>query len=182
MDMICPVCHKVMVEQDFGGVKVHVCINGCHGLWFDWLQLQKLDHKNQGFGDALQAALKYPRANDENRPRLQCPKCKMLMYRHEFDLDKEVNVDECYGCGAFFLDSGEFQEIRDHSMSPEEEKAYLNKFVEDMPETKELERQELKDEQRADAIAHYTRFLRLSYYATGGRDWLDQPYQNKPKA
>jgi len=65
-------------------------------------------------------------------------------------------------------------------MSPEEEKAYLNKFVEDMPETKELEHQEQKDEQRADAIAHYTRFLRLSYYATGGHDWLDQPYPSKP--
>jgi len=180
MDMNCPVCSKEMVEKDFGGVKVHVCMNGCHGLWFDWLQLQKLDHKNQGFGDALQAALNYPRANDENRARLVCPKCKIPMYRHEFDLDKEVNVDECYGCGAFFLDSGEFKEIRDHSMSPEEEKAYLNKFVEDMPETKALEQQEQKDVQRADAIAHYTRFLRLSYYATGGKDWLDQPYPKKP--
>jgi Zn-finger nucleic acid-binding protein len=167
MDLTCPVCKKTMVEQDFGGVKVHVCINGCKGLWFDWLQLQKLDHKNQGFGDALQAALKYPRVNDDNRGRLTCPKCKLLMYRHEFDLDKEVNVDECYGCGGFFLDSGELSEIRDHSMSPQEEQAYLNKFVEDMPETKALEAQVKKDELRADAIAHYTRFLRHGYYMAG---------------
>lgn len=178
--MTCPVCSKTMVEQDFGGVKVHVCATGCKGLWFDWLQLQKLDHKNQGFGDALKAALNSPRVNDDTRPRLKCPKCGIPLYRHEFDLDKEVNVDECYSCGAFFLDSGELKQIRDHSMSPAEEQAYLDKFVEDMPETKALEAQAAKDEQRADAIAKYTRFLRLSYYATGGRDWLDQPYPKKP--
>ena len=156
-----------MVEQDFGGVKVHVCINGCKGIWFDWMQLKKLEHTNQGFGDALQAALKFPRVNDANRERITCPRCHLLMYRHEFPLDLEINVDECYGCGGFFLDSGEFKEIRDHSMSPEQEKAYMEKLVEDMPETKALEAQEQKDELRADAIARWTRFLRLSYYMTG---------------
>ena len=89
-------------------------------------------------------------------------------------------MDECYGCGGIFLDSGELQELRDHSMSPEEEKVYLNKLVEALPETKALEQQAQKDEQRADALAHYTRFLRLSYYATGGHDWLDSP--NEPKS
>lgn len=140
----------------------------------DWLQMQKLDHKNQGFGEALQAALKYPRCNDENRPRLHCPKCKLLMYRHQFALDKEINIDECCGCGGIFLDSGELKELRDHSMSAQEEQAYLNKLVEDMPETQALEQQENKDGQRAEALAHYTRFLRLSNYATGGHDWLDE--------
>jgi len=156
-----------MVDQDFGGVKAHVCINGCKGIYFDWLQMQKLDHKNQGFGEALQAALKYPRTNDDNRERLHCPKCKLLMYRHQFALDNEVNIDECYGCGGIFLDSGELQNIRDHSMTKPQEEVYLNKLVEAMPETKALEQQEEKDEKRADALAHFTRFLRLSYYMTG---------------
>jgi len=156
-----------MVDQDFGGVVAHVCVNGCKGMWFDWLQLGKLDHKNQGFGDALQAALQYPRINDEKRERLSCPKCKLPMYRHQFDLDKEINVDECYGCGGFYLDSGELKEIRDHSMSPQEEKVYLNKFVADMPETKALNQGLEKDQQRADAAAKLTRFFRASYYVTG---------------
>ena len=52
-------------------------------------------------------------------------------------------------------------------LSTEQEKAYKEKLVEDMPETKALEAQEEKDELRADAIAHWTRFLRLSYYMTG---------------
>ena len=167
MDLTCPVCKKTMVDQDFGGVKVHVCVNGCKGLFFDWLQMQKLDHKNQGFGAALQAALNYPRANDANRERLHCPKCNLLMYQHQFALDKEVNIDECYGCGGMFLDSGELKELRDHSMSEQEEQAYLGRLVEDMPETKALEKQEEKDEQRSEALAHFTRFLRLSYYVTG---------------
>ena len=167
MDLMCPVCNKALVDQDFGGVKVHVCSNGCKGLYFDWLQMQKLDHTNQGFGDALQAALKYPRTNDANRPRLHCPKCHLPMYCHQFALDKEINIDECYGCGGIFLDSGELKELRDHSMSAPEEKAYLDKLVEDLPETKQLEQAEAKDAQRAEALAHLTRFFRLSYYMTG---------------
>ena len=43
-----------------------------------------------------------------------------------------------------------------------------------------LEAQAEKDEQRAEAIARWTRFLRVSYYATGGRDWLDQPEHMRP--
>jgi len=53
-------------------------------------------------------------------------------------------------------------------------------LVEGLPETQALEQQAQKDEQRAEALAHYTRFLRLSYYATGGRDWLDSPNEPKP--
>src|SRR5262245_16282103 len=115
--MNCPVCGKKMVDQDFGNVNVRVCVDGCKGLWFEWLQLRKLDHKNEGFGEALQAALQYPRVNDADRPRLKCPICHIPMYCHQFPTDKEINIDECYGCGGIYLDSGEFKEIRDHSMS-----------------------------------------------------------------
>ena len=97
--MICPVCQKLMVSQDFGGVNVEVCLNGCKGLWFDWGQVNKLDHKNQGFGAALQAALNAPRQNDQNRGPIKCPKCGIDMHRHQFESEKEINVDECYGCG-----------------------------------------------------------------------------------
>ena len=35
-------------EEDFGGVKVQVCRDGCKGIWFDWGELAKLDEKNEG--------------------------------------------------------------------------------------------------------------------------------------
>jgi Zn-finger nucleic acid-binding protein len=45
-----------------------------------------------------------------------------------------VNVDECYGCGGFFLDSGELREVRENHMSDEERDAYVQKLLDDVPE------------------------------------------------
>lgn len=165
--MNCPVCHREMMEKDFGGVKVGVCSNGCKGIWFDWLELSKLDEKNEGLGNALKEALDYPRVNDGNRVQIKCPKCGIPMHAHKYQSSKEVNVDECYACGGFFLDSGELTVIRDTFMSEQEEAEYAQKLLDEMPDFREAKRELAKDKQRAEAIRRYTRFLRLSYYMTG---------------
>ena len=165
--MNCPVCKKSMVERDFGGVKVDVCKNGCKGIWFDWFELSKLDERNKGLGQALQEALYYPRINDENRGTINCPKCNEPLHRHQYKSDKEINVDECYDCGGFFLDSGELTHIRDHHMSEKEEAAYLQKLLDNNPSYQQALKDQDQEKLRADALAHYTRFLRLSYYVTG---------------
>lgn len=162
--MKCPVCSNDMVEQDFGGVLVDVCVNGCQGIWFDWFEVMKLDEKNEGFGEALQAALNYPRINDETRPRTNCPKCGIPMHVHKYQSSKEVNVDECYNCSGFFLDSGELQVIRDNFMSEEEREAYAGKLMDEVPEFDEAVEKLEKAQARNAAIDKFTRFLRLSYY------------------
>jgi len=48
--MNCPVCEKPMVAEDFGGVQVDACRDGCKGIWFDWLELVRLDENHEGFG------------------------------------------------------------------------------------------------------------------------------------
>ena len=162
--MKCPVCKKDMVEKDFGSVKVDVCQNGCKGIWFDWMEIIKLDEKNEGFGNALKDALEYSRTNDENRPKLKCPKCGILMHAHKYQSSKEVNVDECYDCAGFFLDSGELKLIRDTFMSEQEEEEYLNKLLKDIPSFHKAQDRQKKEKARAEALRHYTRFLRVSYY------------------
>jgi len=52
-------------------------------------------------------------------------------------------------------------------MSEQEEAAYLDKLLANIPEYQQELRDDAKDKLRADALAHYTRFLRLSYYMTG---------------
>ena len=52
-------------------------------------------------------------------------------------------------------------------MSEQEESAYFQKMVDNIPAFQELRRDIEKEKLRAEAIAHYTRFLRLSYYMTG---------------
>lgn len=165
--MECPVCKKEMVEDNLAGVKVDVCKNGCKGMWFDWLELSKLDEENEGFGDALEKALNHPRANDENRERIKCPKCGTLMHMHKYQSSTKVNVDECYACGGFFLDSGELKAARDTHMSEQEEKEYTQDLLDDIPVYQEAKKDQEKDKTRSDAIRNYTRFLRLSYYMSG---------------
>jgi Zn-finger nucleic acid-binding protein len=138
--MDCPACGKSMEEESFGNVQVDVCKNGCKGIWFDWGELKELDASDKGAGKALDEALKSPRAYDAGRGLLKCPKCGIAMHAHKYSSAKEVNVDECYGCGGFFLDSGELQEIRENYMSDEERDAYIQKLVTDTPMAGETEK------------------------------------------
>ncbi|MDD4202511.1 MAG: zf-TFIIB domain-containing protein [Candidatus Omnitrophica bacterium] len=164
--MNCPACNKEMVEKDFGGVAVDVCENGCKGIWFDWFELMKLDEKNEGMGNALKEALKSPRTNNEDREKLKCPKCGIPMHIHQYRNSKEVNVDECYACAGFFLDSGELRQIRDSFMSEEQVDAYAKSLIDDMPEYAKAKEELEKQKQRIAAINKYTKFLRVSYYIT----------------
>jgi len=162
--MKCPVCSQEMVEEDFGGTKVEVCRNGCKGIWFDHGELVNLDEKNEGLGQALQEALNYPRANEGKRGQLPCPKCGIPMQIHKYKRAKEVNVDECYNCGGFFLDSGELTEVRNTYMSDVEVQAYMQKLIDGIPEY-QLAKLELdRLDRRTEAIRKHTNFLRFSYW------------------
>lgn len=165
--MKCPACQSEMLEKDLGGVMVDICSNGCKGIWFDWFELQKLDEKNEGAGKALKEALSYPRNNDQDRPQIKCPKCDKLMHIHKYASNKEVNVDECYACGGFFLDSGELREIRENFMTEEESEQYLQSLINDIPEYEQALTDLEKKKARTDALRQYTRLIRLSYYMTG---------------
>lgn len=165
--MVCPACQNQMSERDFGGVKIDVCEDGCKGMWFDWIELSKLDEQNEGFGKALKQALNYPRLNDDNRKPIGCPKCSIPMFIHKYQSAKEVNVDECYKCAGFFLDSGELKAIRDNHMSQEEQDAYTDKLINQVPEYAKAQEDLEKLEARTQAIRKLTKYIRLSYYMTG---------------
>jgi len=118
-----------MVEKDFGGIKVDVCEGGCKGIWFDWLELERLDEKNEGLGNALDQALASDRHKDENRGRINCPKCNQPMVPHLYKSSKMVTVDECYGCAGFYLDSGELEVIRENFMTEQDRKEYVDQIL-----------------------------------------------------
>ena len=165
--MNCPVCEKEMIVEDFGGVNIDVCKDGCKGLWFDWMELAKLDERNEGLGNALKQALSYDRVNDENRGQIKCPKCSLPMHIHSYAAAKEVNVDECYQCGGFFLDSGELKAIKENFMSEEERAVYAQKLADSSVEFKKAQDDLEKEKARNEAIRNFTRFMRISYYVTG---------------
>jgi len=68
------------------------------------------------------------------------------MHEHKYSSAKEVNVDECYGCGGFFLDSGELKVIRENYMSESERDAYVQKLIDDTPLGGDAKKGELRAE------------------------------------
>ena len=138
--MNCPACGMSMVEEDFGGVLVDVCKNGCKGIWFDWRELKNLDENHEGVGQALEEALESPRLNNADRGPLNCPKCGLKMREHKYKNAKEVNVDECYACGGFFLDSGELKQMRDGYMSEDEREVYVQRLISETPLRQDIQK------------------------------------------
>ncbi len=132
--MNCPACQTEMVEKDFGGIKVDVCENGCQGIWFDWFELEKLDEKHEGLGNALQKSLESNRHKDDNRGQINCPKCSQPMVAHLYKSSNMVTIDECYACGGFFLDSGELEVVRENFMDEEQRDKYVQGLISKEPE------------------------------------------------
>ena len=109
--MICPVCRIRMAARDVGGVMIDVCEAGCHGIWFDWNELARLDEPDEGLGLALDALLQSP-PSSAPRERLRCSRCDIPMREHRYGSASRVLIDECYECRGFFLDPGELAAIR----------------------------------------------------------------------
>jgi Zn-finger nucleic acid-binding protein len=94
------------------------------------------------------------------------------MFAHKYDAIEEVNIDECYNCRGFFVDSGELKEIREHLASRFEEDKYLAKLVAENPGVREGDRdleQRRKEvhELRRSALARWAHLLKFGL--TAGR-------------
>jgi len=157
--MNCPACKAAMVEKDFGGVMIDVCRSGCKSLWFDYGELKKLDETHEGLGDALKEGLNSPRVKDDQRNKLNCPKCNSPMMAHLYQSAKEVTVDECYACGGFFLDAGELKVVRDNFMNEEQRKKYRDDILKEHPVSKEMEKIAEREEARTEAAEKLTKLL-----------------------
>ena len=159
--MDCPSCGEAMVEQDFGGAMVDFCKNGCKGIWFDWGELTRLDEEHEGLGPALEEALSSPKISDADRGQIACPKCGIPMRIHKYKSAKDVRVDECYGCGGFYLDSGELKAIRDKFITEEEREAYCQQLMNDIPEVQEFKEELAASEERLKAMKKFCVISRM---------------------
>ncbi len=126
--MICPNCKAEMVEKDFGGVKVDICENGCHGIWFDNFEIEKLDEHSEGKGEELKKILEQSTKPVPRQRKLECPYCNIKMAEHRYRMG-QIYIDECYGCGGIFLDAGELKEIRDQFKSDGELKEKVGEIL-----------------------------------------------------
>ena len=130
--MICPACANEMTAMAAGDITVDVCMGGCGGIWFDMLELRRLDETTEARGDALAKLVVDAPVKPDSSRKHGCPKCgDVVMMRHFYSPKRKVVVDACPECGGHFLDAGEFARIRTGNVSD----ADRDKMIEDMMET-----------------------------------------------
>ncbi len=132
-------------------------------LGLDQGELARLDETNEGVGAALAAALRSDHDNQKKRGPINCPRCGIPMHQHQYERAREVNVDECFNCGGFFLDSGELTEIRDHHMSDAEVAAYADQLAGDVPQYVAEQKKLAAQKERLAAIQAITHELTRRY-------------------
>jgi len=172
--MKCPACSNPLQEITIADVTVDVCKGGCRGIWFDNFELKKFDEPHESLGRSLLEIERDESIIIDRTKRLKCPKCDdVVMMRHFFSVKKEVAVDQCPGCGGYWLDYGELGKIRSLFNTEEERsKAAEQYFSEVFGDKLNAMRAESEGKlNRAQNIANIFRFICPSNYIPGKQDW-----------
>ena len=172
--MECPACSNVLQRMTAGDVEVDICKNGCGGIWFDNFELEKFDEPHESAGEALLEIERDESLVLDPAKRLKCPKCdNLVMMRHFFSVKKQAQVDECPGCGGFWLDAGELGKIRSLFETEQERKEAAQQYFSEIFDEK-LKVMTAENEaslQKARKISNMFRFVCPSYYIPGKQDW-----------
>jgi Zn-finger nucleic acid-binding protein len=172
--MECPACGRALAERTVGGLTVDVCRGGCGGIWFDQLELKKVDEPHEALGEELLSVERDPSVVVDFERRRTCPRCVgQVMMRHYFSIRRQVEVDECPRCAGFFLDAGELHAIREQFGSEDDKNAAAQAAFSDQfaPQLDALRAESEKKATRARSVARLFRFILPSYYIPGKQDW-----------
>lgn len=111
--MKCPACFNVLTSQPVGGVTVDICEGGCGGVWFDAFELQRLEGQEGTETEYLLQIARDPTLKVDMTLKRECPRCgEVKLKRRFFSPRRQVEIDECPGCGGVWLDAGELEGIR----------------------------------------------------------------------
>ncbi|MBO9540197.1 zf-TFIIB domain-containing protein [bacterium] len=172
--MLCPACGHSLTETQAGSIVVDACAQGCGGLWFDAFELKKVDEAHEAAGEALLAirpAAERAAIQDEKR---RCPKCvDVVMFKHFASVQRRVTVDECAGCGGFWLDAGELDQIRGEFESEAEKDRITETALTGQLESAAVGAIVDREENlaRAQQVARMFRLICPSNYVPGKQDW-----------
>lgn len=168
--MECPACGNQLREMTAGDVVVDVCRGGCGGIWFDNYELKKFDEPHEEAGqDLLDLERDESIAVDHSAER-KCPKCDdVVMMRHFFSIKREVELDECPGCGGMWLDAGELGKIRSLYESEEQRRQAAKEYFDEVFGEKLEEMRAQTEQSRVNRVANVLKFLSPSYYFAGSK-------------
>jgi len=172
--MNCPACGNELEKMTVGNVVVDVCQRGCGGIWFDNFEIEKFDEPHESAGEQLLDIERDESIVVDRIKRFNCPKCSdIVMMRHFFSVKKQVEVDECPGCGGFWLDAGELGKIRSLFDTEEERHKAAEEYFSEVfgGELAAMGAEDQAKFNKVRKIANMFRFVCPSYYIPGKQDW-----------
>jgi len=125
----CPACGKKMEKVFMPQQKVNldVCLNGCGGIYFDNYEYKKFDECHEDIQKPIEAYEgKTFQPVDASITRI-CPVCGRKMVKNFASAKREIEIDECYTCGAKFLDYSELEKIRAQFNTEEDRAQHFEK-------------------------------------------------------
>jgi hypothetical protein len=173
--MDCPVCSNTLKEvflelpssDQWDSMRVDVCEGGCGGMFFERFELEKVDEQDEQEGTKLLDITSHA-GNVEIDHDLDrdCPQCDgVTMMDRFFSVSRNVEVDECGGCGGIWLDAGELEDIRQLYEDEEAKEEAFDEYFENefAPELQEkaMERSE------PPGFIKALRFICPSFYIPG---------------
>ncbi len=161
--MNCPVCANVLTAITSGGLTVDACKGGCGGLWFDQFELKKVDQGQETAGADLLEIERNPAVQIDPDKRLNCPKCSdgTVMMRRFASPKRGVLVDECPGCGGYWLDAGELAAVRAEFSTEADLRQAQERLLQDAAgrQLAEMRAASMVENERASRIGGIFRFL-----------------------
>lgn len=175
--MECPVCGRELTpvivdlpgDGDWGEMEVDVCDGGCGGIWFDRFELDKVDDPTDAPGDVALGVDRDPSVTVDHESDRSCPDCtEIVMMEKFYTVRREVEIDECAGCGGVWLDPGELGELRAQFESDEEreraaEEAFDRMFA-------QAEETLSRDEGAGRSVSRALRFILPSFWIPGDQE------------
>ena len=112
--MKCPRTNTNLKSVKVGGITVDIS-EACGGVFFDNYELEHFDEKHERRGEVLVEHLKkFVPLQVNLKERISCPKCiDIVMARHFYSPEQQIEIDECPGCGGIWFDFGELKKLRD---------------------------------------------------------------------
>jgi uncharacterized protein len=127
--MQCPACGKGLSPVQAEAVTVDVCREGCGGMWFDQLELKRIENSPAAAQVLLDLEVPSPVTYDQGVKR-HCPKCEDVVMMQTFNSSqRQVRLDHCPNCGGHWLDTGELKQIRSLYESPEERETQVKSML-----------------------------------------------------
>jgi len=163
-----------MTPVEAADVTVDACDGGCGGLWFDIGEFRKFDEPHEEGGETLLSVERDSSVSLDRTRRLRCPKCPdSVMTRHFFSSKREVEIDECPTCAAFWLDVGELARIRELFPSEEARRQAAREYIQEVLGGELAAHRSERDAktQKFRRVARILRFICPTYYIPGDQDW-----------